>query len=128
MTRSQLHAGLAFGSALLVAGVAAFAPPIPPASAESQAERICRGQGITSVSAGYDYCLSQATRALEWGEPEIAYTLARVTADARDACLQYGLQPATSGYKACLERETHARRLLVFTDEPIYEKQIATPQ
>jgi hypothetical protein len=51
--------------------------------------------------------------------------MARVTADARDACLEYGLTPATSGYKSCMERETHARRLLVFTDDPQYDREIA---
>ncbi len=125
MTRSPLHAGLALGSAFLIAGVVALAPPIPPASAQSQAERICREQGLKPSSEGYEYCISQATRALEWGKPEIAYTMARVTADARDACLEYGMTPATSGYKSCMERETHARRLLVFTDEPQYGKEIA---
>jgi hypothetical protein len=125
MTRNQLHAGLALGSVFLAAAVVAFAPPVPPASAQSQAERICREQGIIATSEGYEYCLSQATRAIEWGKPEIAYTMARVTADARDACLDYGLSPATSGYKSCIERETHARRLLVFTDEPQYGRDIA---
>jgi len=125
MTRNQLHAGLALGSVFLMAGIVAFAPPVPPASAQSHAERICREQGITQKSEGYEYCLSQATRAIEWGKPEIARTMARVTADARDACLDYGLSPATSGYKACMERETHARRLLVFTDEPQYDRDIA---
>jgi len=125
MTRNQLNAGLALGSLVLVAGIVVIAPPVPPASAQSQAERICREQGITAKSEGYEYCLSQATRALEWGKPEMAYTLARVTADARDACLEYGLSPATSGYTACMERETRARRLLVFTDEPQYDKDIA---
>lgn len=126
MTRNQLNAGFALGSTFLVAAIAAFAPPIPPASAQSQAERICREQGLKPSSEGYEYCLSQATRALEWGKPEIAYTMARVTADSRDACRDYGLVPATSGYKACMDRETHARRLLVFTDEPQYDKEIAT--
>ena len=125
MTRNQLNAGFALGTALAMAAIAAFAPPIPPASAQSQAERICREQGLKPTSEGYEYCLSQAIRALEWGKPEIAYTLARVTADARDACRDYGLVPATSGYKACMDRETHARRLLVFTDEPQYDKEIA---
>jgi len=125
MTRNQLNAGFAFGSTLLAAAIAAFAPPVPPASAQSQAERICREQGLKPTSEGYEYCLSQAVRALDWGKPEIAYTMARVTADARDACRDYGLVPATSGYKACMDRETHARRLLVFTDEPQYEKDIA---
>ena len=62
---------------------------------------------------------------IEWGKPEIAHTMARVTVDARDACLEYGLTPATSGYKSCMERETHARRLLVFTDDPQYDREIA---
>lgn len=128
MTRSQLHAGLALGSMLLIAGVVSLAPAVPPASAESEAERICRGQGITAISPGYEYCLSQATRAIEWGEPEIAYAMARVTADSRDACMGYGLQPATSDFLACLEHETFARSQLVFTDEPRYDKQVAQPQ
>ncbi len=125
MTRNQLHAGLALGAVLLVAGIVAIAPPVPPASAQSQAERICREQGITSRSEGHEYCLSQATRALEWGKPEIARTMARVTAAARDSCLESGLAPATSGYRACMELETHARRLLVFTNEPQYGKDSA---
>ena len=125
MNSNQLHAGLALGSVFLMAGIVAFAPPVPPASAQSQAERICREQGITKTSEGYEYCLSQAIRAIEWGKPEIAYTMAKVTADARDACLEYGLTPATSGYKSCMERETHARRLLVFTDDPQYDREIA---
>lgn len=125
MTRNQLHAGLALGSVFLMAGIVAFAPPVPPASAQSQAERICREQGIKKTSEGYEYCLSQAIRAIEWGKPEIAHTMARVTVDARDACLEYGLTPATSGYKSCMERETHARRLLVFTDDPQYDREIA---
>lgn len=128
MTRPQLHAGLAFGTTLVVAAVVSMMPPVPSASAEGNAERICRAQGVVANMDGYEYCLSQATRALEWGEPEIARTMARVTADARDACLEYGMQPATSGYKACLEREIHARRLLVFTDEPVYDRQIARPE
>lgn len=125
MTRNQVNAGLALGSVFLMAGIVVFAPPVPPASAQSQAERICREQGITANMEGYEYCLSQATRAIEWGKPEIAYTMAKVTADARDSCLQYGLSPATSGYKSCMERETHARSLLVFTDEPQYDRDIA---
>jgi hypothetical protein len=127
MTRSQLHAGLALGSTLLVAAVVALVPSVPPATAQSQAERVCEGQGIGANTAAYEYCLSQATRALEWGEPEIAYTMARMTADARDACLAYGLSPTTVSYRACIERETYVRSLMVFSDEPQYDHQIAKP-
>lgn len=127
MTRSHHWAGIALGSTLLVAIAASIVPSTPPASAQSQAERICLGQGIGSTSAGYEYCLSQATRALEWGKPELAYSLARMTADSRDACMAYGLAPTTTDYRSCLERETHARSQVIYSDEPQYEHQIANP-
>jgi hypothetical protein len=127
MTRTHHWAGLALGSTLLVALAASIVPSTPPASAQSQAERICLGQSIGSTSAGYEYCLSQATRALEWGKPELAYSLARMTADSRDACMAYGLAPTTTDYRACLERETHARSQVIYSDEPQYEHQIAKP-
>lgn len=127
MTRTHHWAALALGSTLLVAIAAAIIPSAAPASAQSQADRICLGQGIGSSSAGYEYCISQATRALEWGKPEIAYAMARMTADARDACLEYGLAPTTVDYRACLERETYARSLVIYSDEPQYEHQIANP-
>ena len=74
----------------------------------------------------YEYCLSQATRALEWGEPTLARGFARVAVESRDACLGYGLQPQTDGFKACLDKETAARGLLVLADEqPTYGPQIA---
>jgi hypothetical protein len=127
MTRSQLHAGLALGSTLLVAVAVSFVPAVPPASAQSEAERICERQGIGVSAAGYEHCLSQATRAVEWGEPEIAHMMARMTADARDACLAYGLSPTTVAYRACMERETYVRSLMVFSDEPQYDREIARP-
>ncbi|MBI3198707.1 MAG: hypothetical protein HYZ40_14620 [Rhodospirillales bacterium] len=128
MTRSQIHAGIAFGTIAILAAVALFAPAVPPASAEAQASRICREQGVTSTIAGYDYCLMQAERAIEWGEPEIARAYARVTAESREACQSYGLDPTTGGYRNCFDRETKARSLLVFSDEKLkFGPQIARP-
>ena len=69
MTNSRVHAAIALGSAMIAVAFVAFVPPIPPASAQSQAQRICREQGVSPGSDGYEYCLSQATRALYWGEP-----------------------------------------------------------
>ena len=109
MTRSQLHAGIAVGSALLAAALIAVLRPIPPQSAQSQAQRICREQGVKPGSEVYEYCLSQATRALEWGEPRMARTFAQVGANAREACLTYGLHEQTAGLKACIDKETAAR-------------------
>jgi hypothetical protein len=126
MTNSRMHAAIALGGALIVGAFAAFVPPIPPASAQSQAQRICREQGVSPRSDGYEYCLSQATRALYWGEPELARSFAKVAATARDACLGHGLQPQTTGFQACIERETYARGLMVYADEqPKYGPQIA---
>jgi hypothetical protein len=122
MTRSHHWAGLALGSTLLVAIAVAVIPSVPPASAQTQAQRICQGQGIEPASAGYEYCLS-----LEWNKPELAYTLARMTADSRDACRDYGLEPTMTDFRFCLERETYARSQLIFSDEPHYEHEIANP-
>ena len=119
MTHSQFHASLVFGAVVVLASVALLAPPVPPASAEVQAARICREQGVKVASPGYDYCLLQAERAIEWGEPQLARALARVTAEAREACQGYGLAPASAGYQACLDRETRARSLLVFNEEQL---------
>jgi hypothetical protein len=93
-----------------------------------QASRICREQGVTASHADYDYCLMKAERAIEWGEPEMARAFARVTAEARQACQSHGLDPASSGYRSCFDRETKARTLLVFRDEKLkFGPQLARP-
>ena len=126
MTNSRMHAAIALGTAVIVGAFVAFLPPVPPASAQSQAQRICREQGVMPKTEGYEYCLSQATRALEWGEPKLALSFARVAVDAREACLGYGFQPDTSGFRTCIDRETYARGLMVYADEqPKYGPQIA---
>lgn len=129
MTRSQFHAGIALGTIAILAGVALLAPPVPPASAEAQAARICREQGVTTSLAGYDYCLMQAERAIEWGEPDMARAFARVTAESRDACQSSGLGSTSGGYRSCFDRETKARNLLVFRDEKLkFGPQLAAPK
>jgi len=118
MTNSRIHAAIALGSLVMLGAFVAFLPPVPPASAQTQAQRICREQGIAPNAEGYEYCLSQSVRALEWGEPKLAHSFARVAAEAREACLGNGLQPQTAGFRACIEREVYARGLLVLADEP----------
>lgn len=126
MTNSRVHAAIALGGVLIVGAFVAFVPPIPPASAESQAQRICREQGIAPRSDGYEYCLSQATRALYWGEPALARSFARVAVSAREACFGSGLQPQTTGFQACFDREAYVRGLMVHADAaPDYGPQIA---
>ena len=126
MTNSRMHAAIALGSALIVGIFVAFLPPIPPASAQSQAQRICREQGVKPDSEAYEYCLSQTTRALEWGEPQMAYSFAQVAADARDACMGYGLRERSAGLQSCIDKEATARAVLIFAgEEPAYGPQIA---
>ena len=100
MTHSQTHAGIAIGATVLIGVVIAFLPPVPPASAQNQAQRICREEVVKPPTETYEYCLSQATRALEWGEPTLARGFARVAAEERDACLGYEMQPQTDGLQA----------------------------
>jgi hypothetical protein len=126
VTNSQMHAAIALGTALMASVFIAFLPPVPPASAQSQAQRICREQGVKADSEAYEYCLSQATRALEWGEPQLAYSYAQVAADARDACLSFGLRVRTAGLQACIDKETTRRALFIYASEQIkYGPQIA---
>ena len=126
MTNSQIHAGIALGTALTAGVLIALLPPIAPASAQSQAQRICREQGVKEGMANYEYCLSQAERALEWGDPQLAYTFAQLSAEARDACLSYGLHEGTSGLQSCVDKEATSRALMVFAnEEPSYGPQIA---
>ena len=117
MTNSRQHAAIALGSALIIGTFVAFLPPVPPASAQSQAARICREQGVSPKGDGYEYCLSQATRAIEWGEPGLARDFARVSVQSRDACAREGLKPGSSGFEACIDRETYARGMLVAADQ-----------
>lgn len=129
MTHTQTHAGIAFASIVVLAAIGLMAPPVPPASAEVQASRICREEGVKPNTAGYDYCLLQAERALEWGEPAMARAYARVAAESREACQSYGLQPASGGHTSCMNRETKARSLLVFSEEKLrFGPQLAAPQ
>ncbi|MFZ5784624.1 MAG: hypothetical protein ACOY4R_30890 [Pseudomonadota bacterium] len=126
MTPSRFHASIAFGSALIVGFFVAFVPPVPPASAESQAQRICREEGIDRWSPGYAYCLAEATRSLEQARPYLARKVARVAADSHDACERHGLEPQTKGFQSCVHKETYTRSLLIQADEePVYGPDIA---
>ena len=93
--------------------------PTTPVAAQTRAERTCMNIGVLPNSTAFEQCVARATRAYEWGEPEIAYTLARITRDARDTCLSDGNQPQGAGYQACMDREIEARSELVFTDDQV---------
>ena len=128
ITNSRLHAAIALGGTLVIGGFAAFVPPVPPASAQSHAQRLCREQGVPANAGAYDYCVGRATRAIAAGEPATAHLLARVAVQSQEACLHDGLEPRSEGFKRCLQRETTARSLLIYADEaPTYGPQVAAP-
>jgi hypothetical protein len=113
MTNSRPHAAIALGSALIVGAFVAFQPPVPPVSAQGHAQRICREEGISPNSEAHEICLSQAIRGLEQGELHLARRYASVAVDAQEACLRSGLQPQTESFRACANRESYGRGLLV---------------
>ena len=117
MARARLI-DLIAATALTTVGLAAFASvvPAPAVAAETRASRACMDYGILPNSVAFEQCVSRVTRAFEWGEREMAYTLARISGDAKKLCLKSGLKPASDGFSACLDREIEARSLLVFTD------------
>jgi hypothetical protein len=100
------------GSVLILGAFVAFLPPVPPVSAQSHAQRICREHGVIPRSEVYEDCLVHATRAVEWGEPMLARDVARLTVDAQEVCARNGLAPQTPDFCACIDRETQLRGFL----------------
>lgn len=98
--------------------VALAASPEPPKPPQARAEQACRDQGVRPPSSAWELCLSDVTRAYEWGENTLAQQLAHAAGDARENCLDYGLAPEGSAYRACIGREIEARsQLLVLGDD-----------
>lgn len=91
--------------------------PTTAVAAETKASRACMDYGILPNSTAFEQCVSRVTRAFEWGEREMAYTLARISGDAKKLCTKSGLRPTSDGFQSCMDREIEARSLLVFTDD-----------
>ena len=107
-------------AAATLLGTAAVALPYTPTTAQSRAEIACRDEGVRPNSAAWELCLSHVTRAYEWGERGLAVQLARMSGNARESCLSYGLQAESAGYRSCLSREIEAHsELLILGDDQI---------
>lgn len=65
------------------------------------------------TSAAWEICLSQVTRAYQWGEPALAQQLAKASGEARESCLEDGLRPDSLGYRNCVDHEVDARNQLL---------------
>src|SRR5436190_22195380 len=93
----DIVAALALGAA----GVGTFAAVLPAQtlSTETRATRACTNHGILPDSAAYEQCIARVTRAMDWGEPEIGFTLARISGYAKNVCINSGVKPASSGFQ-----------------------------
>jgi hypothetical protein len=108
MTTRQNRLVIALG------GLALTTAPLVPANAQSgdalaRAERTCLDYGIGANSAAFDACVGRVARAYERGDPTGATLAASVSGDARNACLSYGLDPLTLGYRQCVTSEIDKR-------------------
>ncbi|CAN5695547.1 hypothetical protein BH11PSE3_BH11PSE3_49460 [soil metagenome] len=73
------------------------------------AEHACLEYGATPSTPSFDSCVARASKAFDRGEPDLAYTHARVTRDAREACQTYGVSPQTQGYGQCVDKQVDRR-------------------
>ena len=113
MRRVPFIAALLSGAAIAVAAQAQ-----PTGSPQMRAEQLCAKHGVQPRSSAWELCLSQVTRAYEWGENTLASQLARAAGDAREDCLEHGLRPETGPYRACVSKEMDARSdLLILGDD-----------
>jgi hypothetical protein len=114
MRRVPFIAALLSGAAIAVVAHAAQ----PSGSPQIRAEEACTKHGVQPRSSAWEPCLSQVTRAYEWGENTLASQLARAAGDARETCLEHGLRPETGAYRACITKEMDARSdLLILGDD-----------
>ena len=114
MRRVPFIAALLSGAAIAVVAHAAQ----PNGSPQIRAEQACIEHGVQPRSSAWEPCLSQVTRAYEWGENTLASQLARGAGDARVNCLERGLRPEMGAYRACIAKEIDARSdLLILGDD-----------
>jgi hypothetical protein len=114
MRRVPFIAALLSGVAIVTVAHAAQ----PTGTPQVRAEQACAEHGVQPRSTAWELCLSQVTRAYEWGESTLASQLARAAGDARQNCLEHGLRPETGAYRACVNKELDARSdLLILGDD-----------
>jgi len=73
------------------------------------AEHACLEYGVTPATNAFESCVARAARAFDRGETDIAYTHARLTRDAGDACRSFGVAPDAQGYGECIATQVDRR-------------------
>jgi hypothetical protein len=82
-------------------------PPISTA-AYSTSEQACNEYGFNTGTGAFDRCVQRERSARAAGRAPQNYTEARLSADAREACSSYGLEPGMR-YDRCVAREIEHR-------------------
>lgn len=99
--------------AVALAGVAIAAAPTTTHAQSGHAlvlaERTCLDNGIAPNTAAFESCVRRAARSYDRGQPDVAAIQARLTREARQTCLAYGLPSETLGYRQCVANEVERR-------------------
>jgi len=66
--------------------------------------------GFNPGTDSYNRCVVREAQSRAAGRMPADYAVARINADARDACYSYGLQIGSAPYDRCVNREIEARR------------------
>ena len=104
-------------NALLVAlGGMAFAAIAPRDGADAQsgqalafAEHACLEYDVTPGTNAFESCVIRAARAFDRGEPDLAYTQARLTRAADVACQSHGVASDALRYGECVATQVDRR-------------------
>jgi hypothetical protein len=88
-------------------GPGPMTPPISTA-AYSTSEQACNDYGFSTGSGAFDRCVQRERSARAAGRVNQNYAEARLSADARDACSSYGVEPGMR-YDRCVAREIEQR-------------------
>jgi hypothetical protein len=107
---------LRYNMVVIALGSMAMAAVVPREAADAQsgqalvfAEHACLEYGVTPRTASFESCVERASLAFDRGEPDVAYTQARMTRDARQACQSYGIEPDMAGHGQCVAAQVERR-------------------
>jgi hypothetical protein len=67
------------------------------------AEHACLDYGVTPGTRTFERCVTEAAKAFDRGEPDLAYAEARVARASSEACRSSGRAPNATGDNVCAD-------------------------
>lgn len=121
---------------LALGGLVIGAATTPVAQAQTRhtltlAERACADNGVARKSAAFNRCVVRAANAYDRGDHPTAQYEAQATGNAHTACLSFGLDQETLGYRQCvanLVEPVSARAEFVAPITTVQTYRVATPK